>query len=91
MKTYTTEITTNYVGTPAETHKLGQRTVKSPYDLAHLKDDVWTIMRALAIFKGWRCDNEGSMYIAYPRDPDDDSCVFAKIYDDETGEAIDLD
>ena len=91
MKTYTTEITTNYVGKPAEPHELGQRTVKSPYDLERLKNDVWAIMRSLAIFKGWRCDNEGSMYIAYPRDPDDDSCVFAKIYDDETGEAIDMD
>ena len=91
MKTYTTVITTNYVGTPAETHKLGQRTVKSPYDLERLKNDVWAIMRSLAMFNGWECDNEGSMFIAYPRNPDDASRVFAKIYDDETGEAIDLD
>lgn len=91
MKTYTAVITTDYVGTPAETHKLGQRTVKSPYDLERLKNDVWTIIRSLAIFKGWECDNEGTMYIAYPRDLDDDSCVFAKIYDDATGAEIDLD
>lgn len=91
MKTYTTVITTNYVGTPVETHKLGQRTVNSPSDLERLKSDVWIFMTSLANFNGWRCDNEGTMYIAYPRDPDDDSCVFAKIYDDETGEAIDLD
>ena len=91
MKTYTTVITTNYAGTPAETHKLGQRTVNSPSDLDRLKNDVWIFMTSLANFHGWGCDNEGTMFIAYPRDPNDDSCVFAKIYDDETGEAIDLD
>lgn len=91
MKTYTTVITTDYVGTPAETHELGKRTVETPSDIARLKNDVWTIIRSLAIFKGWRCDNEGTMFIAYPRDPEDDSCMFAKIYDDETGEAIDMD
>lgn len=91
MKTYTSVITTNYVGTPVETHKLGQRTVKSPSDLDRLKNDVWIFMTSLANFHGWRCDNEGTMYIAYPSDPNDDSCVFAKIYDDETGEAIDMD
>ena len=79
MKTYTAEIT------------LGQRTVKTPRGLQHLKNDVWTIINTLAMFNGWECDNECSMYIAYPRGPDDDSCVFAKIYDDETGEAIDVD
>lgn len=91
MKTYTSVITTDYVGTPAETHKLGQRTVKSPSDLDRLKNDVWTIINSLAMFNGWECDNEGTMFIAYPRDPEDNSCMFAKIYDDETGEAINLD
>lgn len=91
MKTYTTVITTDYVGTPVETHKLGQRTVNSPSDFDRLKNDVWIFMTSLANFHGWRCDNEGTMFIAYPGNPDDDSCVFAKIYDDETGEAIDLD
>ena len=91
MKTYTTVITTDYVGKPAETHKLGQRPVNSPFGLQCLKNDVWTIINSLANFNGWRCDNEGTMFIAYPGNPDDDSCVFAKIYDDETGEAINLD
>lgn len=91
MKTYTTVITTDYVGKPTETHELGQRSVKSPYDLARLKNDVWIFMTSLANFNGWECDNEGGMFIAYPRDPEDNSCMFAKIYDDEAGEAIDLD
>lgn len=91
MKTYTTVITTDYVGKPTAEIILGQRTVNSPSDLDRLKNDVWIFMTSLAMFNGWECDNEGSMFIAYTRNPDDDSCVFAKIYDDETGEAIDMD
>ena len=91
MKIYTTAITTDYVGKPTAEITLGQRIVKSPYDLERLKNDVWTIINSLAMFNGWECYNEGTMFIAYPRNPDDASRVFAKIYDDETGEAIDLD
>ena len=91
MKTYTTVITTNYVGTPTAEITLGQRTVKTPRGLQRLKNDVWTIINTLAMFNGWECDNKGAMFMAYPRDPEDNSCMFAKIYDDETGEAIDLD
>lgn len=91
MKTYTTIITADIKGKDIDALTFDHVQADTPAELDRLKDKLWEIIAIISRIRGWRAENEGSMYITSDPSPDCDDCIFAKIYDDETGEEISLD
>ena len=90
MKTYTTIISADIKGKDIKPLTLEHVQADTPAELNRLKDYLWGIIVIINRIRGWHAENEGTMYI--PCDPasDCDDCIFDKIYDDETGAAINL-
>lgn len=90
MKTYTVIINFDITGKDIPAIEIEHVCANTPDKLDQLKDSIWGAMLTITDLKGWdNLENEGTMFIA--TNPESDDCIFAKIYDDETGEEIDLD
>lgn len=90
MKTYTVFIRFDITGKYYSPIEIDHVSANTPDKLDQLKDSIWGAMLTITDLQGWGdIENEGTMFIA--TDPNSDDCIFAKIYDDETGEEIDLD
>ena len=91
MKTYTTIISADIKGKDIKPLTLEHVSADTPAELTRLKDYLWGIIVIINRIRGWHAENEGTMYITSDPSPDSTDCIFAKIYDDETGEEISLD
>lgn len=90
MKTYTVIIYFDITGKDIPAIELEHVSANTPDKLDQLKNSVWGAMLTITDLQGWDdIENEGTMFIATA--PDSDDCIFAKIYDDASGEEIDLD
>ena len=92
MKTYTTIITADIKGKDIAPLTLEHVSADTPAELDRLKNYLWGVIIVIDRVRGWdNVENEGTMFITSDPSPDCDDCIFAKIYDDETGEEISLD
>lgn len=65
--------------------------LKGLTDLDLAKNKLWAIMEKIATLKGFGLSNEGTMYIAAENDTRSNACYFGRIYNEATGEEVELD
>ena len=90
MKTYTVSINFDITGKDIPDVEIKGVLANTPRKLDRLKNALWGAMLAIAnLHEMDDISNEGTMFIATAEHSDDN--FIGKLYDDETGEEIDLD